>query len=110
MAAKLTYNEAKEYLTEYNKEHGYTSKGTDTHCTMVAVISEDSFKDEYSLEERSYVFTNDNKAFIEGQMGYSIFADSLDGSDRNVRIEQYLEEEGNKGGWKVEYCYILKED
>lgn len=106
---RYTYEEIKQYLKDYNKKHNYTTKGTDTHCVVVAVISQDSFEKEYSLDERSYVFTNDNKAFIEGQLG-SIFADSKDGSDRAVRLEQYLEEEGNPGGWKVEYCYILKED
>ena len=107
---RMTYNEAAEYLRQYNRDHGYTIKGTETHCTMVAVIAQESFTQEYSLEARSYIFTNDNKAFIDGQLGYSIFADAMDGSDNGVRLEQYLEDEGNPGGWKVEYCYILKED
>lgn len=51
-------------------------------------------------------FTNDNKAFIDGMGGYSIFANSLDGSDIGVRLEQYVE----YGDWKVDYCYILQED
>ena len=108
---RLTYQEAKEYLKQYNRKHGYTTKGTETHCVMVAVISEDSFDKEYSLESRSYRFTNDNKAFIDGLLGYSIFSDSLDGSDNGVRLEQYLAEEtGDKKGWKVEYCYIMSEE
>ena len=40
----------------------------------------------------------------------SIFSDSLAGDDPGVRLEYYLEEEGNANGWKVEYCYILKEE
>ena len=107
---KLSWEEASEYLKNYNRKHGYKTKGTKTHCYMVAVITEDSFNKKYTLKERSYKFSNDNKAFIDGQLGYSIFSDSLDGIDRNVRLEYYLEEEGNENGWKVDYCYILLEE
>ena len=106
---KMTWFEAKEYLKNYNKQRGYTSKGTmNEFCRMVAVISEDTFTQPYTLEERSYEFTNDNKAFLDN-LGYSIFATSLDGTDF-VRLENYLADEGNKDGWKVEYCYIKQED
>ena len=103
---RMTWNEAKEYLIKFNNKYNYTTKGTMDHiCTMVAVISEDSFTQEYSLESRSYAFTNDNKAFLNN-CGYSIFA----GSDPCVRLERYLADEGFKDGWKVEYCYIKSED
>lgn len=78
--------------------------------SMVAVITEDSFNEKYSLEGRSYQFTNKEKAFIPGMGGYSIFASCLDGSD-HCRIEGCLaEERGGKDGWKVEYCYIKEEN
>ena len=48
---QMNWYEAKEYLCNYNKKHGYTSKGNENKCTMVAVISADSFDKEYSLEE-----------------------------------------------------------
>lgn len=105
----MTWYEAKKYLTEYNRKYNVETKGrTEKTCKMVAVISEDSFEKEYSLEERSYIFTNDNKAFIDGMGGYSIFSYSMDGSDIGVRLELYVE--GAKPSWKVEYCYILSED
>lgn len=107
---KMNWHEAKEYLIKFNNKYNYTTKGMMDHiCTMVAVISEDSFTKEYSLESRSYVFTNDNKAFLNN-CGYSIFASSLDGSDPCVRLERYLEDEGVKDGWKLDYCYIKSED
>ena len=106
---RMQWYEAKRYLTEYNRKYNIRSKGTrENICQMVAVISADSFNKEYTLEERSYVFTNDNKAFIDGMGGYSIFSSSLDGSDIGVRLEQYVE--GPNPAWRVEYCYILKED
>ena len=108
---RMTYQQAREYLIKYNEDRGYTTKGMKEHCTMVAVIDPKSFNKEYSLESRSYEFTNDNKAFLPSNLGYSIFASSLDGSDPCVRLEKYLrDEEGGKDGWIVEYCYILKED
>lgn len=103
----MTWEEAITYLREYNKKHNITTKGMDgPTCVIVAVISEDSFTMKYSLEERSYAFSNNNKAFMDN-LGYSIFADSLDGYDRGVRLEQYV---GNRNGWKVDYCYIKSED
>ena len=48
-----------------------------------------------------------NKAFIEGMGGYSIYASSLDGSDKCVRLEAYMaDEHGGKDGWKIEKCYV----
>ena len=107
---QMNWHEAAHYMREYNRKINNRTKGTtDKRCVMVAVISEDSFTQEYTLEERSYEFTNDNKAFIDGMGGYSIFASSLDGSD-HVRLEQYLKDEGIKDGWKVDYVYIKSED
>jgi len=103
---KLNWNEATEYLRSFNREHKIRSKGNDEKAHIVVVITEDSFTEEYSLDARSYLVSSDNKAFIDGMGGYSIFAGSLDGSDPCVRLEQYLEVEGNKGGWKIDYCYI----
>jgi hypothetical protein len=41
--------------------------------------------------------------------GHSIFAACLDGDDQGVRLDWYMAEEGNTGGWKVEDCYILEQ-
>ena len=42
--------------------------------------------------------------------GYSIYASSLDGSDRMVRLEGYLAaEKGGKDGWKIERCYMKEQ-
>ena len=106
---KLSWREATNYLKAFNRDKGIKSKGCSERVYIVAVISEESFNEKYSLEERSYIISNDNKAFIDGLGGYSIFANSLDGSDMGVRLEQYLEAEGVKGGWKIDYCYIKSE-
>ena len=111
MNNKMTWHEAAAYMRAFNKEHGVTSKGSSVPpvCTMIAVISADSFDKEYTLEERSYRFSNREKAFLPNMGGYSIFACSLDGSD-HARLEQCLKDEGVKDGWTVEYVYIEKEE
>ena len=77
--------------------------------TAHIIFTEDSFEEAYSLLCRTYTFTSDNKAFWSKLGGYSIFASCLDGTDQRVRLDWYMEEEGNKNGWKVQECYILEQ-
>lgn len=71
------------------------------------VFSQDSFKEPYSAESRTYEFNSDNKAINCSAGGYSIYASSLDGSDKNVRIDLYMKDErGGADGWKIEKCYL----
>lgn len=107
MANKMTYKELKNYFIEYNKTHNRVNNP----IKGVIVFREDNWPDNnYSLESRSYVVSSDNKAFIASMGGYSIYGSSLDGSDKGVRLEQYMEEEyAGKGGWKVDYCYLIEE-
>ena len=96
----MTYQEMKNHFREVEKEYG-------EHITGYIVFSQDSFTKPYSLESRTYVVSSDNKAFQPNKGGYSIFAEALDGTDRGVRLEQYMAEEfGGKDGWKVERCYM----
>ena len=105
---KITWGEAKEYLRNFNRENGYgCGKGScDKIVNVVVVFTENSFTKPYDLEASSYRVCNDNKAFLDGMCGYSIYGSSLDGSDVCVRLEGYMElEHGGKNGWKVDYCY-----
>lgn len=89
-------------MTEMFRE----AERNDTHMTGYVVFSQDSFDLPYSEASRTYEISSNNKAFKEGQCGYSIFASSLDGSDRNVRLERYMANEyGGENGWKIEKCY-----
>ena len=75
--------------------------------TGYIVFTADSFDKPYTEEQRTYVVSSNNKAFIEGMGGYSIYASSLDGSDKCVRLEAYMaDEHGGKDGWKIEKCYV----
>ena len=96
---EMTYSELKDYFRQSEKNN--------QHVTGYITFTEDSFNKPYSEESRTYVVSSDNKAFIPGMGGYSIFGSALDGSDNNVRLDQYMyDEHGTKTGWKVERCYI----
>lgn len=102
--SKVNYRQFKHLMSAFND----TEVGKDEKLFGVIVISEDSFTEEYSEEARSYIVSNDNKAFKSGMGGYSIFGSSLDGLDIGVRLDAYLEcERGGENGWKVDYCYFL---
>ena len=80
--------------------------GTGRHMLGYIVFTEDSFTEPYTEEQRTYVVSSDNKAYRPKMGGYSIYASSLDGADKMVRLEQYMAaEHGGKDGWKVERCY-----
>lgn len=103
---KLTWDEIRDAMWSFNKEHGYTSKGNKERLEAIVVFTEDSFKKTYTEKERSYKFTSDNKGFLPSQSSNSIFADCLDGKDLGVRLDWYMYDEEP---WKVEYCYLLTE-
>lgn len=108
MRNKLTYNELKSLFRQREERLAKVPTKPEDHLIGCIVFTEDSFTAQYSLEERTYVVSSNNKAFQPNMGGYSIYANSLDGSDRGVRLEGYMAEEGNgERGWKVDYCYLM---
>ena len=94
-------------LKEIFQEQKCTSPRED--LTAHIIFTEDSFDRPYPLLSRTYSVSSDNKAFWSRMGGRSIFAYCLDRtSDQGVRLDWYMEEEGNTGGWKVQDCYILE--
>ena len=105
---RLTYPELRKAFCDFNEQNNITTKGTGKAIKGVIVFKSENWpNDNYSLESRSYEVSSDNKAFIPGQLGYSIFGSALDGTDDGVRLEQCMEYE--HGDWKVDYCYLLEE-
>lgn len=106
---KLTYPELRKIFCDFNEANNIRTKGTGKSISGVIVFKSENWPDKnYSLESRSYRVSSDNKAFIGGMGGYSIFASSLDGSDPCVRLEQYMQYE--HGDWEVDYCYLEEDD
>ena len=108
----MKYQEVKELFRAHEKKYckpGGKADGSG-YKPLIAHITftEDSFDKPYSRESRTYEIQSDNKAFMPNMGGYSIYGDSVDGSDTNVRLEQYMAEEyAREGGWVVEDCILL---
>ena len=89
----------------YNETNGI-SYGDSSHADIKAYIvyKKCNFTLDYSEAERTYVINNRcGKAFFKTPSGSrSIYGDSLDGSDKGVRLDLY--------DWKIEYCYFNAED
>ena len=108
---KLTYNELANMFRARESANKNTPYHEQKHMTGFIVFSEDSFNKPYSLEARTYAVSSDNKAYIPGMGGYSIYGSAVDGSDPGVRLEAYMAaEKGGKDGWRVEYCFLAEED
>lgn len=102
---KITFSKLCDLFYKHNEENNVTRQFEDKNALWGVVV----FKDEgankgYSLESRSYRFSSDNKYFISGMGGNSIFADNLDKTDHGVRLDWYL------GEWKIDYCYIEEKE
>ena len=72
------------------------------------VFTEDSFNKPYSEEARTYEVSSGCKRFNPKMIGTSIFGSCIDGTDNGVRLDWYMWEDNNP--WKVEKCYVSKED
>ena len=102
----ITFNQLCSIFYKHNEGHNITSQFDDKNAlTGVVVFKSENWPDKnFSLGERSYKFSSDNKFFISGMGGNSIFAYALEGPDSNgIRLDWYL------GNWKIDYCYIENE-
>ena len=101
---KLTYKELVERIHKHNALTQPKSQYGDSNPLLcVIVFKNESWpkrKSDYPLEARSYEFRSDEKRFISGLGGNSIFAHTLDGKEHGVRLDWYI------GDWEIDYCYI----
>lgn len=105
ISKKLTFRELCGVIAKHNEENNITQQYQDENpLWCVAVIDNSSFIHEFSLESRSYRFRSDNKYFLSGMGGNSIFCNNLANDDIGVRLDWYL------GDWEIEYCYIENEN
>ena len=97
---ELSYREMADMFSHINKI------GAEHLCGYI-VFSEDNFDKFYSEQSRTYVISSDNKAFKPNMGGYSIFGSCLDGTDQNIRLEEYMR---GKNAWHIDRCYMKKDD
>ena len=57
---KMTWRECTDHLRDFNRQFG---RNRNAKCVAAVVIDPSSWEEEYPLESRTYIFTNDNKAF-----------------------------------------------
>ena len=102
---KITFSELVEAFHKHNRENNVTHQFADNNSLTGVVVFKNGpwFKKEFTEVERTYLFSSDNKYFIAGMGGNSIFADCLDNTEHGVRLDAYLSK------WEIDYCYI-KED
>ena len=99
----MKYSELKQVFCDWN--HDRPTQELTAHI----IFTEDSFDKEYSLLSRTYRITSNEKAFWSKTGSRSIFGYCLDvTSDQGVRLDWYMADEGDPGGWKVQDCYILE--
>ena len=102
---EITFRKLCELFYKHNEENNVTGQFEDENALWgVVVFKDEGVNKDYSLESRSYRCSSDNKFFISGMGGNSIFADNLDRTDHGVRLDWYLVE------WKIDYCYIEEEE
>lgn len=91
-----------ELIAKFHRanEEGRTIEG---YITFTA----QSFEQAYPLQARTYLVSSNNKRFKTGMTSNSIFASALDGSDDGVRLDLYMQNTGNAGGWVVEDCGLV---
>ena len=97
---ELSYREMSDIFVHLNKI------GAEHLCGYI-VFSSDNFDKSYSEQSRTYVISSDNKAFQPSMGGYSIFGSCLDGTDQNLRLDEYLR---GKKAWNIDRCYMKKDD
>lgn len=101
---RMTYPELFDLFVEHNKEH------LSDPMTAFIVFSESNWPRYYSEQSRTYEISSDNKAFRPNCCSASLFGSCLDGTDRMVRLDWYMNDFGNKNGWVVDYCYLKDAD
>lgn len=101
---KMTFEQVYERFVKHNEKNGVESQFSDSSSNrlfgVVVFKSENWPGKDYSLESRSYKFASDNKYFVPGLGGNSIYADCLDRSEAGIRLDFYL------SSLEIDYCYI----
>lgn len=96
----LSYRDMSDVFRHVNDKH------MDSVCGYI-VFSQDSFDKSYSEQSRTYTVSSNNKAYISGMGGYSIYGSCLDGTDQCIRLDGYMQGEN---AWQIERCYMRKDD
>lgn len=99
---KMSLGELVGKFREYNKLHNVSYSTGEPTLEAVIVYRQSNFAKPYTELERSYKVTNTSgKMFFDDMWGHSIYADCLDGTDNDVRLDWV--------DWTPDYCYMLSD-
>lgn len=96
----MKYSELRSKMCDFNSRHGVERKvcekfkedGTKIEMIGKVVIKNSKLIREFPVEQRTYTFSNYNKALTSSDLGYSIFA-MCAADDDCMRIEYYNDED-----------------
>ena len=71
------------------------------------VFSADNFDEPFNEEFRTFAISSYNSAFRLDVKECSLFGSCLDGTEQSIRLDDYMKV---SGGWKIEKCYMLKDE
>ncbi len=100
---KMTFNELRNLFYKHNASTEYPET-----LHAVIVFSEDSWSKEYSLENRSYKVKSNNWGWMADKAGRAIYGDTLDDTEKYIRLDRYIKGLRSETGWIVDYCYLLE--
>lgn len=95
----MDYTDLSELLTRAN------TGGME--ITGYIVFKQENFNKLYSEKSRSYSVSSNNKAFNTSEPGTSVYGSCLDGTDQNIRLDEYLT---GPNAWKIERCFFTNSD
>lgn len=100
---KMTFAEVCSAFYAHNEGRNLSQFSDPNSLTAVVVFKSSNWpNNNYTEAERSYKFSSDNKYFISGMGGNSIFGYCFDGIDMGVRLDHYVRV------WEIDYCYIME--
>ena len=97
----MTFKELCELCEKHNEENNITRQYEDKAPLKCFVRFKQMpyWEKQYNDLERTYTFRSDEKYFVAGLCGSSIFASCL-GYQDDIRLDWYL------GDWEIEDCWI----
>lgn len=96
MVKKISYEELWRIMHQFNCDH--PEQEEEAVLKGVIVYKKSNWDKPYTVKERSYEVSNNNRAFQPGKIANSVYGYCLDGKDLGVRLDWYK--------WAVEYCYM----
>lgn len=95
----MTMQQARRMIKEHNRNYNVKGQFEDENPLYIYIVyDQESFKEPYTREQRTYEVRSDNKCFLDNMCGTSMIGNCLDGKDLNVRLDWV--------DWDIEEIYV----